>query len=232
MPEEKKTSAKPELHKSDMPDNIDLPKKSQATKVWMIVAILTIVALIGLGIYGYMSMQKANQKIKDQQAQIDDLSNKKKTLEDAANGVTQAIIDSSSSRSIPELGVKYKISKENINSTYSFGSNVTQDGVFKSIGLSTTDLILANAKVIGEANNDCIASDGPLGKIDLLKAGQTIFDKKVEDSVGANVKKIGDNYFVKVTPQGACTNNEAVQVLQTRSTPQVLDSIFNSLQAL
>jgi hypothetical protein len=62
MPEDKKkttkpidsTQGKPELHKKDMPDTIDLPKKSQAAKVWMIVAILAIIALIGLGIYGYM----------------------------------------------------------------------------------------------------------------------------------------------------------------------------------
>lgn len=216
--------------------SMDLPKRDKGKKVWMIIAIIALVALIGLGVYGYMQMQKTNQKIKDQKAQIQKLEDNKKIIEDAARaaagGATQAIIDSSSNRAIPELGVKYKITKDNINSTYSFESNVSQDGVLKSIGLSITDLILANAKVVGEANNDCVASNGPLGKISLLKAGQLVFDKKVEDSVGANVKKIGDNYFVKVTPQGACTNNEAVQALQTKSTPQVLDSIFNSLQAL
>lgn len=90
MPEEKKKSAKSELHKSDMPDKIDLPKKSQAAKVWMIVAIVAIIALIGLGIYSYMTMQKLNKQIKDQQAQIDDLNNKKKTLEDAAAAAASA----------------------------------------------------------------------------------------------------------------------------------------------
>lgn len=216
--------------------SMDLPKRDKAKTVWMVIAIILLVALISLGVYGYIQMKNMNQKISDQQAQIQKLEDSKKLIEDAvkaaAGGATQAIIDSSSSRAIPELGVKYRISKDNINSTYSFESNATQDGVLKGIGLSTTDLILANAKLVGEASNDCLASDSPLGTILLLKAGQILYDKKVEDSVGPNVKKIGDNYFVKESPQGACTNNETVQALQTNSTPKVLDSIFNSLQAI
>jgi hypothetical protein len=34
---------------------------------------------MGLGVYGYTKIQTDNKKIKDQQAQIDDLQNKKKT---------------------------------------------------------------------------------------------------------------------------------------------------------
>ena len=93
MPEEKKKSTKVVLHKKDMPETIDLPKKSQSAKVWMIVAIVAIIALIGLGGYSYMSMQKLNKQIKDQQVQIDDLNNKKKTLEDAAAAAGKAAAD-------------------------------------------------------------------------------------------------------------------------------------------
>ncbi len=81
--------------KKAMPSDhsMDLPKKDTAKTVWMIVAIVAIVALIGLGIYGYKKTQDLNKKISDQQMQIDELNNTKKTLEDAAAAAAKAATD-------------------------------------------------------------------------------------------------------------------------------------------
>jgi len=86
---------KDEEVKKAMPSDhsMDLPKKDKAKTAWMIIAIVALVALIGLGIYGYTQMQKTNQKIKDQQAQIDELNDTKKTLEDAAAAAAKAATD-------------------------------------------------------------------------------------------------------------------------------------------
>ena len=74
-------------------NTINLPRRDQAKMVWMIIAIILMIALIGLGVYGYMQMQKTNQKIIEQQAQIDDLENKRKALEDAAAAAAKAATD-------------------------------------------------------------------------------------------------------------------------------------------
>lgn len=66
------------------------PKKDTAKMVWMIVAIVAIIALIGSIAYGYMSMKNLNKKISDQQAQINDLENTKKTLQDTASAAATA----------------------------------------------------------------------------------------------------------------------------------------------
>lgn len=85
---------KPDMHEAMQSSNtINLPKRDKAKKVWMIIAVIFLVALIGMGVYGYMQMKKLNQQIKDQQAQIDDLNNKKKTLEDAAAAAAKAATD-------------------------------------------------------------------------------------------------------------------------------------------
>lgn len=84
---------KPEKTLSEeMPATNMMPEKTGGSKVWMIVAIIAILALIGLGIYGFMSMKKLNQQIKDQQTQIDELSNSKKTLEDAAAAAAKSAV--------------------------------------------------------------------------------------------------------------------------------------------
>lgn len=69
------------------------PSVIRVKKAWMIIAIIALVALIGLGVYGYTKIKDLNKKISDQQAQIDELNNKKKTLEDAAAAAAKAATD-------------------------------------------------------------------------------------------------------------------------------------------
>ena len=82
-----KEEKKPEVKQSEV---APVPKKDTAKMVWMIIAIIAIIALIGSIAFGYMSMKNLNKKISDQQAQINDLQNTKKTLEDAASAAATA----------------------------------------------------------------------------------------------------------------------------------------------
>lgn len=210
-----------------------IPAKG-SSKVWMIATIVLAIALVGLAIYGYMKIKNLNNEITGQKTEIANLQNTKKTLQDtassAATAAAKVISDSSSSRTIPELGVKYKVMPDNANATYEYSVIISDGSTYQSAKFSSTDLILANAKTVGSNDNRCLASDGPLGNITLYKAGQILFDKKVEDQIGPNVKKIGSNFYVKQTPQSTCSDDKAVQDLQTSSIKQ-LNAIFDSLQA-
>jgi len=215
-------------------DHIQLPKRDRAKTVWIVVAIIAIAALIGLAAFGYVKVKNLNKQISDQQAQINELNNTKKTLEDAAksaaSGVANAVLENKGTRNIPELGVKYTVSSDNANTTYAFQTVGEESS--KAIGLSTTDLMSTNANVIGSTSeNKCNAYASPLGRIIMYKPGVILFDKKVEDQVGPNVKKIGNNYFVKQPAQFVCSENPSVFSLIKTLNPKVLDSIFNSLQA-
>lgn len=74
-------------------EKINLPHRSKAKVVWMIIAIIAILALIGLGIFSYMKIKSLNQTISNQQSQISDLQNKQKSLEDAAAAAGKAAAD-------------------------------------------------------------------------------------------------------------------------------------------
>jgi len=94
MPEDKKVKSddvKDAMAQSE--HSMSLPKLDKSKKVWVILFVITLLALIGLGVYGYIKVQNDNKKIKDQQAQIDDLTNKKKTLEDAAVATARSLVN-------------------------------------------------------------------------------------------------------------------------------------------
>jgi len=100
MPEDKKPKKDEEVKDamasmSSSEHSMSLPKKDKSKKVWIVLFVITLLTLIGLGVYGYTKVQSDNKKIKDQQAQIDDLQNKNKTLEEtaaAAKTVTQSTV--------------------------------------------------------------------------------------------------------------------------------------------
>ena len=76
MPEDK------ELKDAMHSDHIKLPKRDKSKVVWIVLTIVLLLAVIGLGVYGYMRITKLNKSVSDQQATINDLQSKKKTLED------------------------------------------------------------------------------------------------------------------------------------------------------
>jgi cell division protein FtsB len=145
MPEDKKVKSddvKDAMAQSE--HSMSLPKRDKSKKVWVILFVITLLALIGLGAYGYIKVQNDNKKIKDQQAQIDDLTNKKKTLEDAAAATATAVTKnmSSSQATTDEALItqaKNKILSNLTNKTANV--NITErNGDFVRVAYSTSDL--------------------------------------------------------------------------------------------
>ncbi len=227
MPEEKKKSAKPELHKKDMPDTIDLPKKSQAAKVWMIVAIVAIIALIGLGIYGYMSMQKLNKQIKDQQAQIDDLSNKKKTLEDAASAAAAAATNAAASAvssavsnsnflEVKELGYKIPLTDSIRDLQYFVNDKTT---FFSTRALQSS----AWGADSSDAGKYCSLGTLPLGAISKFA--------NASEAGSTQQKALSGFVLGYAPPQANCSNNQATINMQNTQKAALLQA-FNNAQKL
>ncbi|GDX62563.1 hypothetical protein LBMAG34_0970 [Candidatus Saccharibacteria bacterium] len=69
-----------------------MPKKS--VNVWMIVAIIFILIIIGLGVYGFITIRNQNNKINSLNSQVSDLQNTKKTLEDAVAAAAKDVAQS------------------------------------------------------------------------------------------------------------------------------------------
>jgi len=108
MPEDKKPKKDEEVKDamasmSSSEHSMSLPKKDKSKKVWIALFVITLLAFIGLGVYGYTKVQSDNKKIKDQQAQIDDLQNTKKTLEDAAAAAAKAAVNTVTNKTDNDL---------------------------------------------------------------------------------------------------------------------------------
>lgn len=73
----------------DQPAPEPMPAK-KGGKVWMVLTIILALALIGMGIYGYIKFKDLNNQITAQQTEISNLQNTKKTLEDAASAAATA----------------------------------------------------------------------------------------------------------------------------------------------
>jgi uncharacterized protein HemX len=144
MPEDKKVKSddvKDAMAQSE--HSMSLPKRDKSKKVWVILFVITLLALIGLGVYVYIKVQNDNKKIKDQQAQIDDLTNKKKTLEDAAAKAATAVAKNiSSSQAISDEALitqaKNKILSNLTNKTANVNI-VDRNGDFARVSYSSND---------------------------------------------------------------------------------------------
>lgn len=60
------------------------PPDKKSGKVWIVISILLLLALVGLVVYGYLNMQSQNSKVSSLNSKITDLEGQKKALEDAA----------------------------------------------------------------------------------------------------------------------------------------------------
>jgi len=167
MPEDKKPKKDEEVKDAmasttSSEHSMSLPKKDKSKKVWIVLFVITLLALIGLGVYGYTKVQSDNKKIKDQQAQIEDLQNNKKTLEDAA-AAAKAALNTATNKSDNDLintatinyleavvGAKnnqtFKIEDININSSKNFAT--VSIGVLQN-GQRTTGYAVVLKKVNG-----------------------------------------------------------------------------------
>ena len=80
--------------------------------IWMIVAIVATLMLTASVAYGYFEMKSFNQQLTDQKAKIEEISEKNKTLENAASAAvstTTNSVQASQFYKVPELGIQFKL---------------------------------------------------------------------------------------------------------------------------
>lgn len=222
MKEQNQNTHQPQHHPSA--DHIQLPKRDRAKTVWMIVAIVAIAALIGLGVFGYYKIKNLNKQLQDQQAQINDLSNTKKTLEDAAsaaaksavNATANAITNSNNYIEIKELGFKLPLT-DDIKDLQYFVNDKTV--FFSSKSLMSS----AWAADSGNAAKYCSPGVLPFGAItrfaNASEAGPT------------QQKNLGSFVLGYAPPQSYCSDNAATTTLQNKQKAALLNA-FNNAQKL
>lgn len=81
------------------------------------------------------------------------------------------------------------------------------------------------------SSNQCALGDSPLGVITRYSSGSTVYGKKVETISDANVKKIGDYYFVYSNSATSCTSNKIVSDYITAQQQQFA-AAFANLEAI
>lgn len=93
-------------------DSFQTEISQKSSKAWMIIAFVAILALVVSLVFGYMQIKKLNDEITSQKAQISDLQNTKKTLEDAAKAaataVTKTVTTPTDSEAIKTAAINYQ----------------------------------------------------------------------------------------------------------------------------
>jgi len=218
MPEDKKVKSddvKDAMAQSE--HSMSLPKRDKSKKVWVILFVITLLALIGLGVYGYIKVQNDNKKIKDQQAQIDDLTNKKKTLEDAAAKAATAVaqVVTNNYLEVKELGFKLPLSSDIKDLQYFVND--------KSAYFSTASL---QSSAWPSANNDaakfCSIGSLPLGVITKF-AGAS--------EAGPTQQKALSGFVLGYAPpQSSCSANLATINLQNTQKASLQKAFENAVK--
>jgi cell division protein FtsB len=218
MPEDKKVKSddvKDAMAQSE--HSMSLPKRDKSKKVWVILFVITLLALIGLGVYGYIKVQNDNKKIKDQQAQIDDLTNKKKTLEDAAAKAATAVaqVVTNNYLEVKELGFKLPLSSDIKDLQYFVND--------KSAYFSTASL---QSSAWPSANNDaakfCSIGSLPLGVITKFA--------NASDAGPTQQKALSGFVLGYAPPQSSCSANQATINLQNTQKASLQKAFENAVK--
>ncbi len=216
----KKTTSHQDHTQQDI--TTDRPIKKSNSKVWMIVLAVLFVILIAVSTYGFMSVQKLNKQLKDQQTQINELQDKKKTLEDAASAAAAAAVktaasaaDSKSFIEVKELGFKLPLSDDIRNLNYFVNDNTAY--------FSTRELQAIAKKADTGLKLFCAPADIPLGVI-------TKFANSA-DAGPTQQKNLGTFVLGYAPPQATCSNNAAADEMQTKQ-KNALIKAFNDAQKL
>lgn len=213
MPEDK------ELKDAMHSEHIHLPKKDKSKTVWIVISIILLLALIGLGVYGYMQMTKLNQSIKDKDATIAELQNNKKKLEDTAAAAATAAVKAATSTNyleVTELGYKLPLSDDIKDLQYFVNGTTT----FFSTGSLQSSAWGADK---GDAGKYCSLGTLPLGAISKF-ANAT--------DAGPTQQKVLTGFVLGYAPpQANCSTNQATIDLQNKQKASLLKA-FNSAEKI
>lgn len=224
-------------HPEDIP-NHSAKARGGSNKGLIIVIVLLLLASLGLGYIAYASnvrVTKLNADLKQANADKEALQTKDTTTDESP--MTPAIVgDSVGKRSIPEVGLTYKLTSNTNKVTYAYSEVQESGGTVRSVlSFSTTTLIAAERKVLKNgAAPACLASDKALGSITSYKSTDTVpsgmgsgkfSDFKVDDKTSF---KLGETYYVYSAPQATCSSDKTVQSVET-SDKAIVSELLTSL---
>jgi len=212
MPEDK--DLKDAMHHDHQ---IKLPKKDKSKTVWIVISIILLLALIGLGVYGYMQINKLNKANKDKDATISDLQNKKKTLEDAAAAAATAVtkVVSSNYLEVKELGYKLPLT-DDIKDLQYFVNGIT---TFFSTGSLQSSAWGASSS---DAAKYCSLGSLPLGAISKFA--------NATDAGPTQQKSLSGFVLGYAPPQSSCSTNQATINLQNSQKASLLKAFNNAVK--
>ncbi|MBA3679465.1 hypothetical protein H0W80_04775 [Candidatus Saccharibacteria bacterium] len=214
-------------HKSMPEHNNSAPKKDHSKTVWVIVAIIAIIMLIGLGIYSYFKIKDFNKQVADEKAKITEVSDKNKALENAASAAATAAtnaaetavanaVASSNFLEVKELGYKLPLS-DDIKDLQYFVNDKTTFFSTRSLQSAAWGADSSNAAKY------CQAGVLPLGAIskfaNATEAGPT------------QQKALSGFVLGYAPPQSYCSDNDAVTAKQNAQKTSLIKA-FNNAQKL
>ncbi len=205
---------------------INLPHRSKAKTVWMIIAILLFIALIAVSALGYYKWKQYRTLVGDLGARINALENQVNDLNSqiVVLKTTNVIVVNASYYEIKDWGVRFK---QPTKLAGLVSVNNTQATSFSTLGL----MALAYQKNESSASpfQKCNPNENPIGGLQRGKAGQEVNGTTYDKVQGAI--KIGEYYYSHVGPQSTCSNNTQVTTLETDQANE-LASALKTLEAI
>lgn len=207
--------------------HLPVEKKSSTGKTVAIVLLVLVIIIAALGVFlMYTSRVKILSELNDTQTQLQtsrevnaQLQTQLDTLK-TANSNSQYLL-------MKEIGVR--IPKTAALQDVVFGSVVEASPNQPFTHFTSAEILTAvMANPAGPYSpNQCALSDSPLGVITRYSAGSTVFGKKVETITDANVKKLGDYYYVYTNSASQCTSNGKVSAIITGQQQQFAAAFAN-----
>lgn len=209
-----------------MNDSSSTDKKSNKAKIiWFIIIVLALIAsntTWGLLYFNQRTAlsEKINKLTVEKQLLSEELADSKKAAANAEDSDVKW-------REIPELGVKYKVTDETKDLTYSYNKTETT-----FISFSTVVLVKAGSEKYGSPDytNSCASSQFPTGSIEQYNPGDLVElrEKKVNDIPEA--KKINNRYYLYKAPQSSCLTDDKSQ--DQAKAISAAKKAFDSLEAI
>lgn len=209
-------------HDDHMPS---VAPRKRSGKGAILIAVVLLIVSAALGYLYYASrtqVSKLNADLQQANSDKESLQARLQTSTTTEPTSSSLVGDSAGKRSIPELGLTYKLTSDTGKVTYAYVETSDASAVAHSaVYFSSTTLIAAERKVVKDNTFGCRAENGPLGMLTAYKANETI-----PDSVGkgkfADLKvdnkttyKIGDTYYVYMLPEAPCSTKGDVSTTQT-----------------
>jgi|GEM_PF-2201801 len=224
-----------------MPDPfIAQESNNGASKIWIIIAILAILALLGVGAYAYMQMTSKKSEVSDLNSELTTSKEQVATLQSAA--------EASNILKITEFGVQMPRPGDAKEIFYYVPASVASTTTINTTSPTPTPTTAAVASSLAyfsspalqslSANNpstpavanSCGLNAAPLGTITKYEAGSLVKGVKVEELKDTDVllvKKQDVAFYVYNAPAANCSTVKIVQDLQAKQAKSLQESFKN-----